>query len=132
MFLSNCKAMFKILAGEDGSSEVLKKALCMEHMTRRASLPTLPTTLRYRIRELVEQPLQPAANPDGDAQPRTRRCCLCGRKKNRKSSARCILCAGSTQHSLVLCRMTHHLTTDYKVLLLFYIYFVPWSKSQIS
>lgn len=70
----------------------ITKALCVEHMNRRASLPMLPTTLRARMRELGGQPLQPVENPDGQAFQRTGRCRLCGRKKNRKSSAKCSQC----------------------------------------
>ncbi|KAG8255280.1 hypothetical protein J6590_006152 [Homalodisca vitripennis] len=62
-------------------------------MIKRASLPTLPTFLKARIREMSGQPLVQRGLPEPDGHlPATGRCHLCCRKKNRKSSSRCSSC----------------------------------------
>lgn len=81
--------------------------LCQEQMMRRASMPMLPVELRHTLRRLLGQPVRPPL-PEEENEPRTGRCYLCGRKKNRKTQNRCsqcryFICREHTKSSCVEC-----------------------------
>lgn len=78
----------------------LAKELCLPHMTRRASIPSIPRSLRTKIKVLCGLPTRTPTPNDGneDDLPTSGRCYLCGRAKNRKSRTRCPQC------KLFMCR----------------------------
>lgn len=90
------------------------KELCKGNLSSRALMPKIPKTLRSRIRELTNQPVAQQGPDEEDAiRPRSGRCYLCGRKKNRKSSTRCaqcklFVCREHTRFTCVECVEGHH------------------------
>lgn len=83
------------------------KELCKEQLNKRASMPMIPTRIRYKVRELTGQPVRQVVEL-AENEPRSGRCFLCGRVKNRKTQTRCsqchyFICREHTRFSCIEC-----------------------------